>query len=188
MKPRSTKRAKFKLRKSQIRRIGNLEVLKEPNSNFVQLLLAVTGLALSHQAEWETANWMVSSGWMRNSQSGWSCLSGWMRNSWLRRNSCSLCSQSGWSCLIRLNEKQPIRMKLPHQAGWETADLGEIAVLCALNQDEAVSSGWMRNSQSGWSCLIRLDEKETADLGEIGVLCTLNQDEAVSSGWMRNSQ
>ena len=50
MKPRSTKRAKFKLRKSQIRRIGNLEVLKEPNSNFVQLLLAVTGLALSHQA------------------------------------------------------------------------------------------------------------------------------------------
>jgi hypothetical protein len=51
MKPRSTKRAKFKLRKSQIRRIGNLEVLKEPNSNFVQLLLAVTGLALSHQAE-----------------------------------------------------------------------------------------------------------------------------------------
>ena len=148
MKPRSTKRAKFKLRKSQIRRIGNLEVLKEPNSNFVQLLLAVTGLALSHQAEWETANWMVSSGWMRNSQSGWSCLSGWMRNSWLRRNSCSLCSQSGWSCLIRLNEKQPIRMKLPHQAGWER-------------------NSWLRRnrcslySQSGWSCLIRLNEKQS---------------------------
>jgi hypothetical protein len=160
----------------------------------------------SHQAEWETANqdeatyqagWetadlgetavlcalnqdeAVSSGWMRNSQSGWSCL--------VRLDEKQLRMKLS-SCLIRLNVKQPIRMKLPHQAGWETADLGEIAVLCALNQDEAVSSGWMRNSQSGWSCLIRLDEKETADLGEIGVLCTLNQDEAVSSGWMRNSQ
>jgi len=47
-----------------------------------------------------------------------------MRNSWQR------------SLLGRLS------MKLPHQAGWETADLGEIGVLCAL----IVLSGWMRNS------------------------------------------
>ena len=142
MKPRSTKRAKFKLRKSQIRR--KPRSTKRAKFKFCSAPLG----------RYRTG--AVSSGWMRNSQ-----LDG----------------------LIRLNEKQPIRMKLPHQAGWETADLGEIAVLCALNHDEAVSSGWRKNIcslcyQAGWetadetadrglsradwawSCLIRLNEKQ----------------------------
>ena len=60
-------------------------------------------------------------------------------------------------------------MKLPHQAGWETADLGEIAVLCALNQDEAVSSGGRKNISS----LCYRARWETAD-GELRInICSL---------------
>jgi hypothetical protein len=54
-------------------------------------------------------------------------------------------------------------LSLCYQAGWETADGGEIYVLCAFNQDKAMKLP----HQAGW---------ETADLGEIAVLCALNQD------------